>query len=124
MIRARNRCVGTNGQIALIVHGCILTTLGWAHDDERGDGRERRATVGELKGEARGIVVVGLDGFEIEEIVGVQRGFFLGLFRLGGGGNGARSWGTAEVDPMYCASSVDILFFFGTRPRLQPSSEL
>ncbi len=73
MIRARNGRVGANGQIALIVHGCILTALGRAHDDERGDGRERRATVGQLKGEARGIVVVGFDGFEleIEEIVGV-----------------------------------------------------
>ena len=48
-------------------------TLGRAHDDKRGDGRERRATVGQLEGEARGIVVVGLNGFEleIEETLGV-----------------------------------------------------
>jgi hypothetical protein len=73
MIWARNGRVSANGQIVLIVHGWILTALGRAHEDERGDGRERRATVGELKGEARCIVVVGLDGFEleIEEIVGV-----------------------------------------------------
>jgi len=50
-----------------------LTALGRVYDNERGDGRERRATIGQLKGKARGIVVVGLDGFEleIEEIVGV-----------------------------------------------------
>ena len=73
MIRARNGGVCANGQIARIVYGCILNALGPAHDDERGGGRERGATVGQLKGEARGIVVVGLDGFEleIEEIVGV-----------------------------------------------------
>ncbi len=43
------------------------------YDNERGDGRERRAIIEQLKGKARGIVVVGLDGFEleIEEIVGV-----------------------------------------------------
>jgi len=50
-------------------------------------------------------VVVGLDGFEldIEEIVGVQRGFFLVLFWLGGGGE--RSWGTAEVE--VCGETCD-----------------
>ena len=81
MIWARNGHVCANGQIALIIHGCALTALGRAHDDDRGNGRERRATVGQLKCEARGIVIVGLDGFEIdiEEIVGVQRGYFLGF---------------------------------------------
>ncbi len=43
-----------------------MTALRRAHDDDRGDGRERGATVGQLKGEARGIVVVGLEGFELE----------------------------------------------------------
>jgi hypothetical protein len=38
MMQARNRRVGANGQIALIAHRCILTALGRAHDDERGDG--------------------------------------------------------------------------------------
>ena len=38
MMRARNRHIGANGQIALIIHRCILTALGWVHDDERGDG--------------------------------------------------------------------------------------
>lgn len=75
LIRARNRRVRAHGQVSLLVHGCpvLLAALGRAHDDERGDGRERRAAVGELEGEARGVVVVGLDGFEleIEETLGV-----------------------------------------------------
>ncbi len=49
MIRAQNRRVGANGQIALIIHGCILTALERAHYDERGDGRARRATIGSSK---------------------------------------------------------------------------
>jgi hypothetical protein len=92
MIWAQIGGVCANGQIALIVYGCILTALRRAHDDDErevmGKSAAPRATVGQLEGEARGIVVIGLDGFEIEieEIVGVQRGFFFVLFWLGGGG--------------------------------------
>jgi hypothetical protein len=40
--------------------------LGRVHNNEQGDGREHCAAVGELEGEARGIVVIGLDGLELE----------------------------------------------------------
>jgi hypothetical protein len=91
MIRARNGRVCANAQIAQIVRGCILTALGQAHDNERGDGQERRATVGQLKGEARGIVVVGLGGFEpeIEEILGSIADFSCFCFGLEVEENGA-----------------------------------
>ena len=74
MIRARNGRVRAHGRFPLFVQGRVLTVLGGAHDDKRGDGRERRAlVVGQLKGEARGVVVVGFDGFEleVEETLGV-----------------------------------------------------
>ena len=73
LIRARNRRICAQGQIALLVHGCIRTAFRCAHDDEGGDGRKCRATVRQLKDEARGIVVVRLDRFEleVEETLGV-----------------------------------------------------
>ena len=109
LIRARNRRICAHGQIALLVHGRIRTAFRRAHDDERGDGRECRATVGQLEDEARRVVVVRLDRFEleVEETLGVQRGFFLLLIWLGrgSGGGGEWSWGTAEVE--VCAETCE-----------------
>ena len=106
LIRVRNRRICAYDRIALLVHGRIRTAFGRAHDDERGNGRERRATVGQLEDEARGVVVVRLDCFEleIEETLGVQRGFFLLLLWFGGRGR-EWSWGAAEVE--VCAETCD-----------------
>ena len=58
----------------------------------RDDGQERRAPVGQLEDKARDVVVFvrTVDGFElkVQEMLWVQRGFFLLLFWLGGGGSG------------------------------------
>ena len=105
-IRARNRRIRAHGRIALLVHRRTLAAFGRAHDDKRGDGRERRAAIGQLEDEARGVVVVRLDGFklEVEETLWVQRGLFLLLFWLGSGG-GERSWGATEEE--VCAETCD-----------------
>lgn len=109
LIRARNRRICAHGQIALLVHGRIRTAFRSAHDDEGSNGRKCRATVGQLKDEARGVVVVRLDCFEleVEETLGVQRGSFLLLFWLGRGrhGGGEWSWGAVEVE--VCAETCE-----------------
>ena len=107
LIRARNGRICAHDQIAFLVYGRTRTAFRRAHNDEGGDGRKCRATVGQLEDEARGIVVVRLDCFEleVEETLGVQRGSFLLWFGRRRHGGGEWSWGTAEVE--VCAETCE-----------------
>jgi hypothetical protein len=61
VFRLRDRCIRADDRVALLVERHVIGAFRRADDDERSDGRERRAAVWELEDEARGVVVVRLD---------------------------------------------------------------
>jgi hypothetical protein len=87
MLWARNRRICAHSQIALLIYRCTWCTLRCPHDDKRRNGGERgtAAIARQLEDEARGIVVVRLDGlqFEVKEALRVEGR--RGLLRLGRG---------------------------------------
>jgi hypothetical protein len=57
-----------HNQLTLLIHQCTWCALRRVHGDERGDGGERNTTAitGKLEVEARGVVAVQLNCFQLK----------------------------------------------------------
>ena len=85
---ARNGRIRAHGQLALLIHRRTWCALRRAHDDKRSNWGESSAAAvaGQLEDEARGVVVVRLDCFQLEVKEALRVQGRRGLLRLGRGG--------------------------------------